>query len=130
MKWCEYTLDAKLGPRPGNNTETAPGGNTARAPGQQGGGYNLPPELTQAVNNSTQILMMMHDQKKASEAPQPAPKATAKKEVYTVHQIAKLRGYAGLNWNERLPEFWYEALTTTKENEHRRMLTERVVTWM
>eukprot|EP00956_Cyclotella_meneghiniana_P037424 scaffold138654_cov46-Cyclotella_meneghiniana.AAC.1 len=79
----------------------------------------------QAVNNSTHILMMMH-QKQASAAPQPAPKATVKK----VHQIAKLRGYAGLHWNERLPEFWYEALTTTKENEHRRMLTERVVTWM
>eukprot|EP00956_Cyclotella_meneghiniana_P042253 scaffold248400_cov37-Cyclotella_meneghiniana.AAC.5 len=47
LRWCDYTLDAKLGPRPDNNKEAALGGNTARATGQQGGGYNLPPELTQ-----------------------------------------------------------------------------------
>ena len=47
-----------------------------------------------------------------------------------MHQISKIRGYAGLDWNERLPDFWYEALTTTKENEYRRMITERVVQWM
>ena len=72
----------------------------------------------------------MLDQHATAAAPQTATNAISKKEVYTMHQITKLRGYTGLNWNKRLPEFWYQALTTREENEHRRMLSDRVVQWM